>query len=140
MRSDVDAIRSLLVEYFHGFDAKRSEESWLGSLFTEDATVKFPVGSGQGLVAVSRLTRRATELWGPTLHLLGSELVTLDGGRAAITATLHATHLHRDDDPGAPLQIGARIDAAATRTGGAWALHALALDLVWTTGDGPRRR
>jgi SnoaL-like domain len=137
MVTDHEMVRQLLAQYFHGFDARRSDEQWLRSLFTADVTVAFPIGTATDLPELGRLTRRAIDLWGRTLHLVGNEVIALDGERANVAATLHATHLHRDDDPGAPLHIGADIEAEAIRAVEAWKLRRLALELVWTMGDGP---
>jgi hypothetical protein len=137
MVADHEQVRQLLAGYFRGFDARRSDEQWLRSLFTEDVSVAFPIGAAKGLAELRLLTRRAIDLWGRTLHLVGNEVITPDGDRANVAATVHATHLHRDDDPGAPLHIGADIEAEAIRTLDAWKLRRLSLELVWTTGDGP---
>ena len=59
--------------------------------------------------------------------------------RGSSTATLLATHVHRDDDPGAGLQIGGRLTGEAARGDTGWRLHCLELDLVWTDGDPPGR-
>ena len=135
--TDHEVIRQLLSAYLRGFDARRSDEAWLRSIFTDDVSVTFPIGEAGGLEELRDATRRAMNLWGRTLHLVGNEVVTLDGDTAEIGATLHATHVHRDDDPGDPLHIGANIEAEAVRTGTGWRLRKVALDLVWTSGDGP---
>ena len=78
-------------------------------------------------------------VWKQTLHSVSSVLTDVDGDRARFTATLLATHLHRDDDPGAPLQIGGRLTGESTRVDAGWRLSRLGLDLVWTDGDPPGR-
>lgn len=140
MLTDHERVRLLLAEYFRGFDARRSDEVWLRSLFHPDVSVAFPVGRAHGLEELRDATRQAIDLWGRTLHLVGNEVITVEGDRAALTATLHATHLHRDVDPGAPLHIGAEIEGEAIRERDAWRLRRLAVELVWTSGDGPQAR
>lgn len=81
-----------------------------------------PIGAASKPAEPRRRTQRASDLRGRALHLVGTELVTLDGNRADIAATLHPTHLHRLDDPGAPLHIGAEVEAEAIRTPETWML------------------
>jgi hypothetical protein len=135
---DHEHVRALLPAYFRGFDGRRAGEAWLRTLFTEDASVAFPVGAGTGVAELARMRGETTGLWRRTLHLVGSELVTIAGDGAEITATLHATHLHHDDER-APLHIGAELAADALRTADGWRLSRLAIDLVWTAGDAPAR-
>jgi hypothetical protein len=64
-------------------------------------------------------------------------LIESDGDRARCTATLLATHIHRDDDPGAPFQIGDRLAGEAGRRDAGWRLRRLGLDLVCADGHPP---
>jgi hypothetical protein len=66
-------------------------------------------------------------------------LIEQDGKRAGFTATLLATHIHRDDHPGAPLQIGGHLTGEAACGDAGWRLRRLELDLVWTDGHPPGR-
>jgi hypothetical protein len=45
--------------------------------------------------------------------------------------------VHRAGEPGAPLRIGALVTGAASPGPRGWRIDDLALDLVWTEGDGP---
>ena len=136
--ADREALQALVVDYFHGFDDRRADVDALRRTFTDDATVQFPAGSATGVEEIARLKQRLLSLWGPTLHGVSSIAVGDDGDRRArLRATLHATHLHRDDDPGAALHIGARVAATAVRVDTGWRLRAMSLELVWSEGDAP---
>jgi hypothetical protein len=137
---DREALRMLLVEYFRGFEAKRSDDAWLQSIFTDDVTVDVPAGTHEGLAGLGDLTGRIAGLWDRTLHMLSEHAIALDGDRASVTAVLHATHVHHADDPGAHLHIGGYVDAEAVRTPAGWRLRQLAIRLVWTEGDPPADR
>jgi SnoaL-like protein len=136
--ADREALHDLVIEYFRGFDERRRDPEALLHTFTEDATVRFPAGSATGIQEIALLTNRLLALWGPTLHGVSSITVQGGGGRARVDATLHAAHLHRDDDPGAALHIGARVSADAARIDAGWRLRSLELELIWSHGDPPR--
>ena len=50
------------------------------------------------------------------LHMVSNHVIDVQEERATVHATLHATHVHRSDDPGAHLRIGGYVDADAVRT------------------------
>ncbi|HEX5117422.1 MAG TPA: nuclear transport factor 2 family protein [Pseudonocardiaceae bacterium] len=131
------AVLDLLDEYYLGFEAKRTGETWLRSFFTEDATVDFPVGTKHGLAEIAALQGHTLALWKSTLHQLGKRRVRVTGDQASLQATLTATHVHRDDDPGEHLHIGGYVDTEARRTPGGWRFTRMAIRLVWTQGDPP---
>src|SRR6266545_6800927 len=127
------ALHDLLVDYFRGFDERRDDPAALARTFTEDAVVRFPHGSATGLEEIAVLTQHLLRLWGPTLHGVAS-IAVVDGAEdhADLRATLHATHLHRDDDPGDALHIGARVSARAAPVDSGWRLRSLILELIWS--------
>jgi hypothetical protein len=133
------AVHDLLVGYFRGFDERRTDEAFLRETFTADAQWRFPRGDVTGTEAIIERRDETLGLWKETLHSVSSELIELHGDRARFTATLLATHIHRDDDPGAPLHIGGRLTGEAARGDAGWRLRRLGLDLVWTDGDPPRQ-
>ena len=134
---DRAAVHDLLVGYFCGFDERRTDDAFLRETFTADAHWRFPRGDVTGVEEIIERRNRTLGLWKETLHSVSSVLIELDGDRARFTATLLATHIHRDDDPGAPLQIGGRLTGEAARRDAGWRLRRLGLDLVWTDGDPP---
>ena len=131
------AVHDLLVGYFRGFDERRTDDAFLRETFTADARWRFPRGDASGIEEIIERRAGALGLWEQTLHSVSSVLIELDGDRASFTATLLATHIHRDDDPGAPLQIGGGLTGEAGRGDAGWRLRSLGLDLVWTDGDPP---
>ena len=133
------AVHDLLVGYFRGFDERRTDDAFLRETFTADAHWRFPRGDATGIEEIIERRDGTLGLWQQTLHSVSSVLIELDGDRGRFTATLLATHIHRDDDPGAPLQIGGRLSGEAARSDAGWRLRRLELDLVWTDGDPPRQ-
>jgi hypothetical protein len=131
------AVHDLLVGYFRGFDERRTDGAFLRETFTADAHWRFPRGDATGIEEIIERRDGTLGLWKQTLHSVSSVLIHLDDDRAQFTATLLATHIHRDDDPGAPLQIGGRLTGEAVRSDAGWRLRRLGLDLVWTDGDPP---
>jgi hypothetical protein len=85
-------------------------------MFTADAHWRFPRGDATGVKEIIERRDGTLGLWKQTLHSVSSVLIQLIGDRASFTATLLATHIHRDDDPGAPLQIGGRLTGEAARS------------------------
>lgn len=134
---DQAELRDLLDRYHRGFDERRCDDAWLRSIFTEDVSVEFPAGTHTGLPGLGDLSRRIMALWARTLHVTSNHAFGIEGDQASVRATLTATHTHREDDPGAPLHIGADLDGRAVRSPAGWRLRRLAIRLVWTEGDGP---
>lgn len=137
-KSADEAVRQLIEAYFRGFDERRVDQQWLSTIFSEDVTVRFPAGHAAGRAALGKVSRRIRSLWAATLHQTSNYHVTPDDtGGAAFTAVLAATHVHRRDDPGAHLRIGAQLSGRVTRLAAGWRIQHLAIELVWTEGDGP---
>jgi hypothetical protein len=134
---DRRAVHDLVVGYFRGFDERRSDDAFLKATFTADARWSFPRGDVTGLDQIIERRDGTLASWKATLHSVSSVLIDLDGDSAELTATLLATHVHRDDDPGAPLQIGGRLTGDAVLGDDGWRLRRLELGLVWTAGDLP---
>jgi hypothetical protein len=135
--ADTAAVHDLLVGYFCGFDERRTDDAFLRETFTTDAHWRFPRGDATGIEEIIERRDGTLGLWKQTLHSVSSVLIESDDDRARFTATLLATHIHRDDDAGAPLQIGGRLTGEAARGDAGWRLRRLGLDLVWTDGDPP---
>lgn len=134
---DRDAVHELLDRFFHGVDARRADPAFLRSVFVEAATVEFASGEYDGFDGLSEAIRTMLAPWKATLHALSGHLITLTEDTAHVSAVLRATHVHRDDDPGAHLHVGARVGAEAGRTADGWRLRRLAIGAVWTEGDPP---
>lgn len=132
-----DSVRDLVDAYFHGFDERRNDAPWLASIFAPDVTVRFPAGEGEGLSTLRDLSERILALWAATLHQTSNHQVSPTPDGVAFTAALTATHVHRPETPGAHLRIGARVSGTAVALTRGWRIDGLAIDLVWSEGDGP---
>jgi hypothetical protein len=135
-----DAVRELVDTYFHGFDERRNDAPWLASIFAPDVTVRFPAGQGEGLSTLRDLSERILALWAATLHQTSNHQVNRTPDGAEFTASLTATHVHRPETPGAHLRIGARVSGTAVPLPRGWRIDGLAVELVWSEGDGPAGR
>lgn len=131
------AVPHLVNAYFAGFDDRRHDESWLESIFSDDVIVRFPVGQARGLPRLAEITREAVELWSATLHQTTNHHVDPTSDGARFSAALTATHVHHPDESGTHLRIGARVTGVASRRPDEWRIDELAIDLVWSEGDGP---
>jgi hypothetical protein len=129
---DRQAVHDLLVGYFRGFDQRRTDDMFLNRTFTADAHWRFPRGDATGIDEIIERRDGTLGLWKQTLHSVSSVLIDLDDDRAQFTATLLATHIHRGDDPGAPLQIGGGLMARRSEVTPAGACVASSL-----TSSGP---
>lgn len=136
--ADENWVRLLVESYFRGFDERRFTQAWLSTIFTEDVTARFPAGQARGLAELSELSQQILSLWDKTLHQSSNyHVVPADPGEAEFQAVLTATHVHRAEDPGAHLRIGAHVVGRATHMPAGWRIQHLAIELVWTQGDRP---
>lgn|GEM_PF-6173776 len=132
---DEDAIRRLLIAYFRGIEAKRSDEDWLASVFADDVALRLPTGTHEGRAGLGDFTRASIGLWDRSLHTLSEHLIDLAGDDAAtVAAVVAATYVHRAGDPGAHLRLGGYLEAGAVRTAAGWRLARLSIRAVWTEG------
>ncbi len=137
-RAEENWVRLLVESYFRGFDERRFTQAWLSTIFTEDVTARFPAGHAHGLAQLSEVSQHILSLWDKTLHQTSNyHVVPADPGEAEFNAVLTATHVHRPDNPGAHLRIGAHVSGRATHTPAGWRIQHLAIELVWTEGDRP---
>jgi pyridoxamine 5'-phosphate oxidase family protein len=130
-------VRRLIDGYFRGFDERRCNDVWLASIFSDDVVVRFPAAELDGRTGLSALHQRILSLWAATLHQTSNYQVRPIDGGAEFTAVLTATHVHRPDDPGAHLRIGAHVSGSVRNLPQGWRIRRLMIDLVWTEGDGP---
>lgn len=118
------------------FEAEAAPDDWARSLFTEDVTLAFPVGSHAGIDGVTALHRAALAPFARTQHLHTNYLIDLAGDRADVEFQLLATHVYADPaEP--PFQVGDRYTGEVVRTAAGWRIRRLALDVVWTRGRPP---
>ncbi|HEX2312892.1 MAG TPA: nuclear transport factor 2 family protein [Thermomonospora sp.] len=125
----------LVSRYHHSLDARRFDDAWARSLFTEDVVLDFPVGGHEGVAGLAEFTTRFMGRWDRTHHHATDHLVTLDGDHATVVWNMLATHVHPAGS-GAPghFHLGARLDGATVRGPGGWRFRRLALRVIWTSG------
>lgn len=132
-------VAALLTRYLISLDNDELDDTWAAELFTQDATVDFPVSRHVGTKGMADWHAESLNVFERTQHLPGPAEVTVDGDTARLRATLISTHVHRKAPEGAgPLfTTGTGVFARAARTAAGWRLSALEFRLVWMDGKPP---
>lgn len=138
-RAEVTEVCDLYVIHL---DRSRHEDTWFGSVFTEDVHLAFPFGEYKGFEGLAGFQRMARTNFERTHHLAGNYEVQLypdgDHDRARVRAHLRAVHVSRREEPGAEhFEIGGHYEADLVRTGAGWRIRRFAFDLVWHAGQRP---
>lgn len=102
--------------------------------------MRFPAAQGEGLDTLHAMSERILSLWAATLHQTTNHQVNRTPDGVEFTAALTATHVHWPETPGAHLRIGARVAGTAVELQREWRVNGLAIELVWSEGDGPAGR
>ncbi|MFJ9568716.1 nuclear transport factor 2 family protein [Streptomyces bacillaris] len=127
--------------YVTHLDRSRHEDTWFGSVFTEDVHLAFPFGEYKGFEGLASFQEMTRTTFERTYHLAGNYEVELypgeDRNRARVRAHLMAVHVRRREEPGEHFDIGGHYEADFVRTGAGWRIRGFAFDLVWNTGQGP---
>jgi hypothetical protein len=131
-------LAGLCDRYATHLDKNRHSDSWLDTVFTEDAVVTFPMGQYKGMAGLVRFQEMARTTFERTHHLSSNYDIELDTDQARIGAHLMAAHVPHRDDLGHHFTIGGHYEALAVRTTHGWRLRELTFDLVWTAGDPPK--
>lgn len=145
LRTELGALRDraelarLCDRYAMHLDRSRHSDSWLDTVFTEDAVVTFPMGRYEGMAGLVRFQEMARTTFERTHHISSNYDIELDTDRARVRAHLMAAHVADRDDPGRHFTIGGHYEVEAVRTPGGWRIRRLAFDLVWTSGEPPKR-
>lgn len=117
-------------------DVNGFDESWPGTVFTEDVRLHFPIGTHEGIEGVAEFHHAAKQKFARTLHLSANHVVRLDEDRASVRFHLIATHVHHD--AGTPLfDIGGHYTGEAVRTPAGWRFREWGFHLDWAQGPGP---
>lgn len=87
-------IETQLVRFARAMDSR----DWpvLESILDPAATAEFGTGEVQGAAAIIELIRSYLDVCGPTQHLLGNILITVNGDEARSEAYVSDMHLSRD--------------------------------------------
>jgi uncharacterized protein (TIGR02246 family) len=116
--ADRMALADVMTTYAKAVDER--DPALYRSLFTDDAEV---VGFGsevfRGADAWLAYWRKALEQYGPTHHMLGPQLATIDGHRARCRTDVQALHFLKDK-PKTTLTSWATYVTDMVRVGGAW--------------------
>ncbi len=133
------AVSDLIDAYATSLDRGVFDQAWASALFTEDISLRYPVGSHEGREGVIEFTREIMERWDRTQHLTTNHLVDLGEDRAEVSWNLLATHLHPADDPAraglATFRVGGRFEGVAVRNPEGWLFSRLSLRIIWTDGS-----
>ena len=112
----------------------------LGQLFTD--TVYHDRTSLTGGDPVTLGVSEFVDGWRQTLqnldavhHMITCHVITLDGDRAACTATMQGTHVYTNHSGGPVWTVGGRHDYQLERTPGGWQIAGLTFTLQWATGN-----
>jgi hypothetical protein len=124
--------------YLLHLDLDRADDSWLGSVFTEDAHVIFPMGEYKGMDGLLAFQEMARANFVASHHVGTTSEIKLDGDRARVRVHLTAVHIAKTDEPQAHFDIGGHYEADAVRTPDGWRLSTLNFSLVWSSGGTPQ--
>ncbi|MEQ3552794.1 nuclear transport factor 2 family protein [Pseudonocardia nematodicida] len=130
----------LLDSYVGALDRQRHTDSWLESVFTEDAVVAFPMGTYVGIDGLRSFQELARTTFARTHHSSTNHRVDPDPddpARATATAHLQAVHLPDAHDRTEHFAIGGHYTARVVRTARGWRIARFDFDLVWTRGTPP---
>jgi len=129
---DRAAIQDLLVRYAHCVD--RRDIEGVVACFTPDAAYRGSLGEGTIQDALVALRERM-ERYESTMHLLGNQLIQIDGDRA--TSETYAIAHHRINNNGdrRNLTVGVRYDDELVRRDGRWVICRRVVHMEWERDD-----
>jgi hypothetical protein len=112
----------------------------LSALFTDPVTTDYTSlwgGSPQTSTPAELIEgwRRFRDHLDATQHLIGNQVVELDGDGASCAANVHAAHLLANATGGPIWTVGGRYDFDLTRTIDGWRISAVTFTLQWATGN-----
>ncbi|MER5208676.1 nuclear transport factor 2 family protein [Streptomyces sp. NPDC002825] len=136
--SDRAEIAELCDRYVMHLDKNRGNDTWFGSVFTDDVHLTFPMGEYKGMEGLAAFQQMARTTFERTHHIGSNYTVELDGDRAGIRAHLTAVHVRKGEEPAAHFDIGGHYEAEAVRTADGWRIRRFTFDLVWNAGQGPK--
>ncbi|WP_424187230.1 nuclear transport factor 2 family protein [Actinokineospora sp. G85] len=135
--TDHAEVDRLCDRYVANLDQSRHDDSWFGSVFTDDIRMTFPMGEYTGLAGLAAFHEMARTTFERTHHMSANHAIRLDGDSGVVRAHLTAVHLRAAAEPGASFGIGGHYEAQVRRTAQGWRISRFAFDLVWRAGDPP---
>jgi 3-phenylpropionate/cinnamic acid dioxygenase small subunit len=129
---DRAAIQDLLARYAHAVD--RRDLDTVAACFTADASYKGSLGEGTIRDALAALRDRM-ERYESTMHLLGNQLIEIEGNRAR--SETYAIAHHRTNTGGdlRLLVVGVRYEDELIRRDGSWAICSRIVHMEWERDD-----
>jgi 3-phenylpropionate/cinnamic acid dioxygenase small subunit len=127
---DRAAIRDVLLHYARGVD--RRDLALVRACFTPDCTYEGTLARGTIADALASLAERLDRYAG-TMHLMGNQLIAVDGDTA--TSETSCVAYHRLADGGADFVTGVRYLDDFVRDGDDWRIHRRAVRLDWHRHD-----
>ena len=132
--ADRMAIAEVLYRYATALDTR----NWdlLRTVFTEDGV--YVMGQRGTLTGVGSIAEKLTEVIGglrATQHLIGNEVIEVDGDSARCTSYVRAQHYQTGHDTGGnTLDMGGTYVDHLTRTPQGWRITRRVLEITWREG------
>jgi ketosteroid isomerase-like protein len=121
---DIQHDRIAIIELFNRYAAALDERRWddLAKLYLPDARAEQPVGSPPliGPKAIVGMIGAAIDYLGPTHHMLGNYVVSVDGDRADASCYVRGYHMGRGPHADKFEETLGRLAAKLVRTPEGW--------------------
>lgn len=116
--ADRIALMDVMLKYTKGVDNR--DMALYRSVFTDDVdVVGFGADTYHGGDAWTAYVKTALEAYGPTQHMLGPQLATIDGDTAHCRTDVQALH-YLKDKPDTTLTLWATYESDMKRVNGEW--------------------
>ncbi|MEN3952951.1 nuclear transport factor 2 family protein [Iodidimonas sp. SYSU 1G8] len=116
--ADRIALMDVMLKYTKGVDNR--DMALYRSVFTDDVdVVGFGADTYHGGDAWTAYVKTALEAYGPTQHMLGPQLATVDGDTAHCRTDVQALH-YLKDKPNTTLTLWATYESDMKRVNGEW--------------------
>lgn len=129
---DRAAIQDLLARYAHCVD--RRDIEGVVACFTPDAAYRGSLGEGTIQDALTALRDRM-ERYESTMHLLGNQLIEIDGDRARSETYAIAHHCINNNGDRRNLAVGVRYEDELIRRDGRWLICSRVVHMEWERDD-----
>jgi hypothetical protein len=126
---DDHAVRQLMLHYAHGVD--RRDWMMVQQCFAPEATIAGTRFSGRRDEYLEQL-RPGVESFPVTMHMVGNQLVELDGDRAHTETYLIARHFSDQKGQREALTLGVRYIDDVARVDGSWVITHRVVEQVWS--------
>ena len=135
-----DAYRDKLdiIELFNRYAAAMDEKNWdaLSALYIPDATAEQPIGAPvlKGRKAIVGMIGAAIDWLGPTHHMLGNYIVSVDGDRAEGSCYVRGHHAGAREHAGKWQETLGKLSAKLVRTPEGWRFAAFFEEITVSLG------